>query len=763
MLTAFAQTDDREFNQMNEDGSTLRRKQGTPDSLGTKKEIPKGYRVWTVDQRFGDITPAKPDTLSHMFMNTIFTTGLRGEYNSLGNLGSPRINRIFIDREETSQFFFTQPYSFFIRPVEQFHFTNTLSPITNLSYNSAGDRTNGENHLTTRFGVNAGKKIGVGFIFDYLYGRGYYSDQSTSHFNYTMYGSYLGDRYQAHLLVSTNHEKVSENGGITDDFHITHPESFDDDYQTSEIPTVLTRNWNRNDNQHVFLSHRYIIGFNRKVPMTQDEIKARRFAIESEKDNKKNDEDSDNNDDQKNMSRSAGRPDNAKIVKVEDESATTNVNDNDNENENENGNVNDRIQVKDKATADSLIAKKDREKADTTWMKNEYVPVTSFIHTMKFDNYRRIYQAYETPAGYYADTYDIPSSYTGDSIYDKTRHYQLRNTFAISLLEGFNKWAKAGVKAFVTSDLRHFTLPDSISGESSYNEHNLSIGGQLIKSQGRALHYNATAETWLTGKDAGQLKVDATADLRFRLFGDTVTLAASGFFHLMNPVFYYRNYHSKHFWWDNDNLDKTTHTRLQGLLAYDKTRTKLRVSVDELTDYVYLGMSYDIGDNGIRTNNTVSVCQQSSAINVLTASLTQDFTLGPANLEAVVTYQHSSDDDALPLPTINVYGNLYLRFMIAHVLKCDLGADVRYFTSYHAPDYSPALSQFAVQQGEQKTDIGNYPIVNAYANFHLKQARFFVMFSHVNAGMGSRNYFLVPHYPLNERILRLGISWTFFN
>ena len=38
-------------------------------------------------------------------------------------------------------------------------------------------------------------------------------------------------------------------------------------------------------------------------------------------------------------------------------------------------------------------------------MKNEYVPVTSFIHTLKFDNYSRTYIAYQTPADYYLNEY----------------------------------------------------------------------------------------------------------------------------------------------------------------------------------------------------------------------------------------------------------------------------------------------------------------------------------------------------------------------
>ena len=218
-------------------------------------------------------------------MNSIFTSGKRGEYNTTGNLGAPRTNRIFIDRPAAEQFIFTQPYDYFVKPVSSFLFTNTLSPITNLTYNECGDRTNGEDHIKALFGVNAGKKLGVGFNFDYIYGRGYYQEQSTAHFNYSMYASYIGEKYNAHFLFSTNHQKVTENGGITDDRYITHPEIFNDEFNENEIPTVLQKNWNRNDNLHVFYSHRYNIGFNRKVKMTEEEINARKFAIESQKEN----------------------------------------------------------------------------------------------------------------------------------------------------------------------------------------------------------------------------------------------------------------------------------------------------------------------------------------------------------------------------------------------------------------------------------------------------------------------------------------------
>lgn len=767
---AVAQIDNRngnqfdQFNQMSPDGNISQRSsRNMADSLGTDKEIPKGIKVWTVDQRFGDRRQAELDTMSYMYPNTIFTTGLRGEYNTTGNLGAPRINRIFINRAETDQFLFTQPYDYIVSPVDQFHFTNTLSPFTNLDYNTAGNRTNGEDHFKAKFAVNAGKRLGVGFNVDYLYGRGFYSSQSTSHFKYLMYGSYIGDRYQAHLIFSTITQKVTENGGITNDEYIKHPESFDDNYATNEIPTVLERNWNRNNNLHVFLTHRFNLGFNRKVKMSKEEIEARKFAMASQKENqaqkdleeaRRKAKREGREFDEKKFKKQTfnGRPDNARVVNTSAPTDSTSTKA-----------PSERIAVNGKAAADSLRALEAKAAQDTMWMKNEYVPVTSFIHTMKFDTYRRIYQAYETPKDFYADTFNPAGNYPGDSIYDKTTHYRVQNTFAISLLEGFNKWAKARLKAFVTSDLRHFTLPTETEIAKAYNEHNLSIGGQLIKSQGKTLHYDATLETWLTGKDAGQMKIDADADVNFALFGDTVRLQASGFFHRLSPTFYYRHYHSKHFWWDNDDMSKIIHTRIEGKFGYEKTKTTVRVAFDNIKNHTFFAMGYNVTDDFGRTGNTLSVVQKSGAISLLTLELQQKLKLGPLHWDNVITYQKSSDDMALPVPDLNIYTNLFLRFKIARVLKCDFGADARFFTKYYAPDYSPALGQYAVQTGENRTEVGNYPIVNVYANFHLQRTRFFVMISHINAGQGKPDYFLAPHYPLNQRIFRFGVSWNFYN
>ena len=693
LLPAEAQT----YNQIDEMGNVTQRDERNRnfnphnnDTTQTGKEIPKGIYVWTVDRKFGDIRPTEVDTIPHLYMTTTLNTGKYGEFNTTGSNYTARLNRIYIDRPEPQLFMFTEPYSFVNKAPDQFHFTNTLSPITNVSYDNCGDKTDGEDHLEAKFAVNAGKRTGMGFDLNYAYARGYFQNQPISHFGASFYASHLGDQYKMHVLFSTFHQKAAENGGITKDSYITHPESESQTFSTNEIPTVLSRNWNRNDNLHLFLTHRYCIGFYRQ-PEQVDSI-----------------------------------------------------------------------------AADSLLLKAEAPKEDNdSTIQREFVPVTSIIHTLETHSYDRIYQAYLSPTDYYANSYFYRDK-TGekDSLYDQTKHLQIKNTLALALLEGFNKWAKAGVKVFATHDMRNYKmdeLQDGLPVMQKVTENNISIGGQIIKSQGKTLHYNAMAELWTIGEDAGQLKLDFNTDLNFPLFGDTVTLAAHAHFYRLHPTYYQRHYHSKHFWWDNDDLSKETHTRIEGIFSYRKTMTTLRVALEEIQNYTYLGMSYVNADE-TRKYLSAGINQNSGNINLLTAQLHQHLRLGPINWENVITYQNSSNKDVLPVPTLNVFSNLYLGFKIAKVLSVELGADATFFTEYEAPDFCPQLNQFAIQENpDSRVTLGNYPFVDVYANMHLKRARFFIMWNNVVGNAASKMAFLTPHYPINNAVMHIGVSWNFFN
>lgn len=723
------------------------------------KEIPKGIFEWIVDSRFGDRTMVDRDTLQHLYMNSYLTTGKYGQYNTTGNLGAPRINRIFTDNKPLSNFIFANPFDFVLKRWDEIRFTNTLSPITTINYASCGDKIDGEDFLQVKFAVNASKRLGFGMLFDYFYGRGYYANQSSSLFNWKFWESYIGERYQNHFVFSTHHLKNTENGGITNDEYITHPESFNDKFQASEIPTVLNNNYNQLDGKHIFLTHRYNVGFYKKVPMTDAEIEARKFAIKSEQERleKERQAKEQNNNESKDVKSAGrqfgGRPSDAKVVgDLLVDSITGKID-------------SKRIAVNDSIIADSLLANTEQNLQDTAWVKDEYVPVTSFFHTLKFDTYKRIYHGNFTPQDFYATSFETIDALEHDNIYDRTNHLYMHNTVGVSLLEGFNKWAKSGLKVFAAHQYEHYELPDTVAAHKSYNQSTVYLGGQLLKTQGRTLHYDASAEFGAVGANFGEFMIDFNGDVNIPLFGDTTSVILNGYFHELHPDFLMEKYHSEHFWWDIDDMKSILRTHLEGSINVKKTKTTLRLAYDNIENYTYFGLSYNKAPNtGNVTNYQITPRQTSENISLITAELYQDFRLGILNWENRITFQKSSNEIIVPVPKLNLWSNLYIDFKIAKVLSCHLGGEMTYFTEYNAPEYSGQLSTFAIQENENvRTSIGNYPFVSVYANFVLKGCRFYAMMTHVNAGNGNRRYFTTPHFPMNERVFRIGLSWNVFN
>lgn len=671
----------------------------TPEDSDEEK-LPVGMYVWKVDDRFGDIIPAPIDTMPYQFQNTNFTDGMTGQYNTLGNMGSARISRLYMARPIMNDFIFADPYDFFITQPGNFYFTNTFSPITNVTYHECGDRTDGEDRITAFFAVNAGKRIGLGFKMDYLYGRGYYDNQSTSEFNASVYGSYINDKYKAHLLFMANHLKAGENGGIEDDLYITNPERQPNKYNSTDIPTVLDKAWTRVYVNTLFFTQRYSLGFYRTRDKDGNIVK------------------------------------NTKDTLLTDTAAIARL---------------------DSAQRDSL----ERLAEEMSKYTREYVPVTSFNHVLRIDGNTHKFINNDVRDGYYLNQY-----YDADSVYDKTHFTEVENTLSVTLHEGFNKWAKVGLSAFVTHEFMRYTLPMSRTTTKDYTENRFTFGGRMQSTSSKYAKYYVYGSTSQCGSDFGQFNIDAKIDLTLPLKKDTIDLQLHGFTRGTRPSFYFRHYHGQHAWWDNNDLDHELRTRIEGVLSYNRTRTKLRVSVENVKNYTYFAVSqtkYTGGTDSTLYSTGVSVKQHDKNVQIVEAALNQNFRLGIVNWENELVFSTSSDKDVIPVPAFSGYSNLYLLFKIAKVLTVQFGADVKYFTKYYAPTYVPMIGAFAVQDNSNKIKVGNYPIIDVYANFHLKHTRFYLMVSHLNKSSNGGHYFLAPHYPYNPRTIKFGISWNFFN
>ena len=690
-----------------------------PDSLDTGTDVqsipPKLY-MWKLSETLGNRTIIPADTANLNFQNTNLVDGMTGQYNFLGNLGSPRLSRVFFDRESDEPTIFMAPFSsFFVRP-DQMLFTNSNVPYTNLTYYKAGNKINGEERFKSYFSVNVNKRLAFGFKIDYLYGRGYYTNQSTSYFNAGIFGSYIGERYQLQAVYNNFYLKMNENGGIADDGYITRPDTMAEgkkEYESTTIPVKMEQASNRNKDFYVYLTQRYRMGFTRKV-----------LKEEAAKNNA-----------QQSFASSNTTTPIRKTSAISDSLATTGL-------------------PADSLLADSLIQANSIRldsihnstslPEDTNFVE-EFVPVTSFIHTFKVERSRHRFQAVEDP--------NENANYNKFGVSrDSTIAFSVKNVFGIALLEGFNKYAKAGLTAYISHKYSRYDLmnKDSITTD-RFTEQEIYVGGELAKRQGKTLHYSVDGEIGIMDKALGQFSVNGNMDLNFRLWKDTVNFIVRGFVKNTLPSFYMRHYHSNLFIWDNDNMEKEFRTRVEGELNISRWGTNLRAGVENIKNYTYFNQ------NAVPTQN-------SGNIQVLSATLQQNFRAGIFHLDNEIVWQKSSNETVLPLPQISLYSNLYiLTTMAKKVLTVQLGADVRYFTKYHAPAYTPAIQQFHLQPNDDQVEIGGYPIVNIYANIHLKRTRLFAMYSHVNQGMGTRNSFLVPHYPINPSLLRLGVSWNFYD
>ena len=83
------------------------------DSTKVEIKAPKEIKQWKIEEEFGDPIRIDADTAQHMFQNWHQTEGVKGEYNFLGSMGTPRQSRIFFDRPTDTKYDFLQPYDYF--------------------------------------------------------------------------------------------------------------------------------------------------------------------------------------------------------------------------------------------------------------------------------------------------------------------------------------------------------------------------------------------------------------------------------------------------------------------------------------------------------------------------------------------------------------------------------------------------------------------------------------------------------------------------
>jgi hypothetical protein len=410
-----------------------------------------------------------------------------------------------------------------------------------------------------------------------------------------------------------------------------------------------------------------------------------------------------------------------------------------------------------------------------------FIPVTSFIYTFRSETDRKkYYERSLRPGGqipvdsfYRAHKLDdslyINNSFTKDSV----RFWQMNHTFGITLNEEFNTFTRFGLSGYVTTDIKRYDymdgretqIPDSkdsllgflINPEYTKEiRYKIGLGASLFKHIGKAFTYDFTGEYFFKDEKGGygSFNLDGNIESKFRMGKQQVNIGGKAGYRQECPDFFEEYYFSNHITWDED-FDRKNIFMVQGYL-----------SLPSFSFYPSFGLSFMAGlenyKNYIYWNKQAQPVQHTENVQILQLTLKQRIKfLRYVHFDNEVTFQQSSDDFVIPLPTLSIFSNLYFQYnKLFGVLTIQAGTNVRYNTGYYAPRYLPATGAFYAQD-DYKT--GNYPYLNVYVNFHLSQARFFVEYNHLNKGWWGNDYLVLPGYALNPSYFKIGVSVNFGN
>lgn len=176
---------------------------------------------------------------------------------------------------------------------------------------------------------------------------------------------------------------------------------------------------------------------------------------------------------------------------------------------------------------------------------------------------------------------------------------------------------------------------------------------------------------------------------------------------------------------------------------------------------VNLDVSASHMNHNVWYDSTLSVVSGSSGLWLCQAALLVRLQWRWLHLDMLQILQHSTDKVQADVPLLASKNSIYADFtLFRNALRMQIGADVRYFSSFASDTYDPATSLFY----NQNTEVGDYLWADAFINLQIKRASIYVKAGHFNALWENHpRYFLLPHYPGTRFGLFWGMTWNFFD
>ena len=264
----------------------------------------------------------------------------------------------------------------------------------------------------------------------------------------------------------------------------------------------------------------------------------------------------------------------------------------------------------------------------------------------------------------------------------------------------------------------------------------------------RYADWRADAKYHPSGYRGGDLSAGGEITLRAFIREHPLILTGRFRYELRSPGYWHENLFSNHYVWFN-SFDKESETRFEVNFSVPDIALEVGAWQGVMTNMIYYG-------------NDSRVAQSPGTVSLTSLYARKDFRFAGFHLDHRALVQISSDEHVLPVPTFSAYLSYYYEFWVVRdVLRVQVGLDGRFNTAYYAPGYNPALSAF---YNQREVKIGNYPYLDAFVSAKWKRMRILLKLQHLNQNLfGNGEYFQVARYPLNPRMFKFGISWSFYD
>ena len=401
----------------------------------------------------------------------------------------------------------------------------------------------------------------------------------------------------------------------------------------------------------------------------------------------------------------------------------------------------------------NLTASPASKKDSTSHKRSGFFGLSGTIsHIFELESNARTYKDNDPVALLYDSIVYVTRKITADSVYSRIIKNTLRFDFSTNETRKFRLGGGFGIRNELLTFSYIIPKPYTLAPNTPvlHTSSNILIG-RLFNNIGEKFRWVATGELYATGYRSGDFNLDGEITKSFDLKKGRASWLIFGSMKNRQPSFWFDHWGGNNFEWTN-NYKKEFRIDVGSAFMYPARKTELK-------------FNYAIIKNYTDFDTTAHPSQYSGGLSVASVAIKNELRAWKFHLASDVIVQKSSNSEILDLPLVTIRSAGYFEHLFRFVktggkLNTQLGADVTYNTIYHPYAYMPATGRFYRQD---KVTAGDYPFINVFLNFKIKRTRLFVMFDHINAKLMGLHYEMVPTYPMNIRMLRYGLAWTFYD